>query len=381
MLESEDWPPLSRGRMMALDKWYGGGLILTEGAEHHRQRDELWKPVLADPAAAAGRAVSRAGRRADSWTEGAPIELFTELRSLCWSIEWETLTGEDLDASPELLQAQEAGIAAMQWLLGPFGAARWDWPMPASARTRAARDRLDAAIDALIAERRARPREDVLSRFVASESDDALVRATFKQWLGSRSAPRAVHVDAADAGDAQRRRGALARRARRGARRARGDRRGPGRARLHPPGDQGVDAAVPADPGLLPRGDGRLRRGRDDDSRGPRDRDEPVGDPPRRRPVARAAALRPRPLGRRRAATAPRAPTSPSRPGRTSATPAGWRPRRRSSSSPRSASGGPSGPWTNASRGRSRPGRSRPRAACGWRRPRGGQCPLDEKCM
>ena len=100
VLESEDWPPLSRGRMMALDKWYGGGLILTEGPEHHRQRDELWKPVLADPTAAAGRAVSRAARRADSWKEGEPIEVFTELRSLCWSIEWETLTGEDLDASP-----------------------------------------------------------------------------------------------------------------------------------------------------------------------------------------------------------------------------------------------------------------------------------------
>jgi cytochrome P450 len=185
VLESEDWPPLSRGRMMALDKWYGGGLILTEGAEHHRQRDELWKPVLADPTAAAGRAVARAARCADSWKEGEPIELFTELRSLGWSIEWETLTGEDLDASPELLKAQEAGIAAMQWLLGPFGAARWNSPTPASARTRAARNRLDAAIDALIAERRARPRDDVLSRFVASESDDALVRATFKQWLGA----------------------------------------------------------------------------------------------------------------------------------------------------------------------------------------------------
>ncbi len=185
VLESEDWPPLSRGRMMALDRWYGGGLILTEGAEHHRQRDELWKPVLADPAAAAGTAVTRAARRADSWTEGAPIELFTELRSLCWSIEWETLTGEDLDASPELLQAQEAGIAAMQWLLGPFGSARWGWPTPASSRTRAARDRLDAAIDAMIAERRARPREDVLSAIAARETDDGVVRATFKQWLGA----------------------------------------------------------------------------------------------------------------------------------------------------------------------------------------------------
>jgi cytochrome P450 len=185
VLESEEWPPLSRGRMMALDHWYGGGLILTEGPEHHRQRDELWKPVLADPAAAAGTAVARAARRADSWAEGAPIELFTELRSLSWAIEWESLTGEDLDASPELLKAQEAGIDAMQWLLGPFGSARWNAPLPASTRTRAARERLDAAIDGMIAERRARPRDDVLSRLVERESDNGLVRATFKQWLGA----------------------------------------------------------------------------------------------------------------------------------------------------------------------------------------------------
>src|SRR6476469_3123035 len=96
VLESEDWPPLSRGRMMALDKWYGGGLILTEGPENDSQREELWKPVLVAPEAAPGPAVSRAARRADSWRDGEPIELFTELRSLCWSIEWETLTGEDL---------------------------------------------------------------------------------------------------------------------------------------------------------------------------------------------------------------------------------------------------------------------------------------------
>jgi cytochrome P450 len=183
-LETEDWPPISRGRLMVLDKWYGGGLILTEGAEHHRQRDELWKPILADPATA-DIAVARAARRAASWVQGAPVELFSELRSLCWSVDWETLTGEDLDASPDLLRAQEAGTAAMQWLLGPFGSARWSWPLPSSARTRAAKDRLDSAIDAMIAERRARPRSDLLSRLVEREDDDALVRATFKQWLGA----------------------------------------------------------------------------------------------------------------------------------------------------------------------------------------------------
>jgi len=184
VLESEDWPPLSRGRLMALDKWYGGGLILTEGAEHHRQRDELWKPVLADPSSAA-IGVARAARRARSWREGEPVELFSELRSLCWSIDWEALTGEDLDEAPELLKAQEAGTAAMQWLLGPYGTARWGGPMPSSVRTRAARARLDAAIDAMTAERRARPRDDVLSRWVEREDDDQVVQATFKQWLGA----------------------------------------------------------------------------------------------------------------------------------------------------------------------------------------------------
>jgi cytochrome P450 len=184
-LESEDWPPISRGRLMVLDKWYGGGLILTEGAEHHRQRDELWKPLLADVAGAADVAVARTARRADSWVAGAPVELFGELRSLCWSIDWENLTGDDLDARPDLVAAQAAGTDAMQWLLGPFGSARWGAPLPSSRRTRAAKDRLDKAIDAAIAERRASPRDDLLSRLVERESDDALVRATFKQWLGA----------------------------------------------------------------------------------------------------------------------------------------------------------------------------------------------------
>ena len=129
--------------------------------------------------------MSRAARRADSWQEGEPIELFTELRSLCWSIEWETLTGDDLDASPELLKAQEAGIAAMQWLLGPFGAARWDSPMPASVRTRAARDRLDAAIDAA-SPSVARARATTCSAAGCErEDDDQVIQATFKQWLGA----------------------------------------------------------------------------------------------------------------------------------------------------------------------------------------------------
>jgi cytochrome P450 len=178
-LVNEDWPPLSRGRMMGLDKWYSGGLILTEGLEHHRQRDQLWKPLLADPRTLE-IARERTERWLDTWTN-APMELFSAFRSHVWGIDWATLTGEEI--TPELLRAQEAGVAALVWLLGPYGPRRWS--TPAGARTRAARRRLDAAIDAAIAARRATPSDDLLSRLVALEPDDQLVQATVKQWLGA----------------------------------------------------------------------------------------------------------------------------------------------------------------------------------------------------
>lgn len=188
-LESEDWPPLSRGRLAALTKWYSGGLILTEGAEHHRQRDGLWKPLV-DDQAILEIAVARTEHRAGSWSEGQPFEVFTELRALCWSIDWEAITGADM--TPDLVAAQERGVAALVWLLGPFGTSRWGWPLPGSAQTRAARRRLDAAIDAAVAERRADPdgHADLLAQLVRladadGVSDDELIRASVKQWLGA----------------------------------------------------------------------------------------------------------------------------------------------------------------------------------------------------
>jgi cytochrome P450 len=188
-LESEDWPPLSRGRLAALTKWYSGGLILTEGVEHHRQRDVLWAPLVADRAILEV-AVARTASRADSWAEGEPFEVFSELRGLCWSIDWEAITGGDMP--PDLLAAQERGVAALVWLLGPFGAARWGWPVPGSAQTRAARRRLDAAIEAAVAARRADPEghADLLAQLVRladadGVSDDELICASVKQWLGA----------------------------------------------------------------------------------------------------------------------------------------------------------------------------------------------------
>ena len=191
-MHNDDWPPISRGRLMGLQKWYTEGLFLTYGPEHHRQRDELWKPLLQDPRIPE-LAVSRTARRADSWTEGNPIELYTELRSLCWAIDWEALTGTDLDERPDLLEALELGVEALAWLVLPFGPARWSWPLPQSRRTREARAKLDSLITTMIAERRGRSDGedgDLLTRLVHQAQQDGVtgdetLRATFKMWFGA----------------------------------------------------------------------------------------------------------------------------------------------------------------------------------------------------
>jgi len=192
-MHNEDWPPISRGRLMGLSKWYTEGLFLTYGPEHHRQRDELWKPLFADPLIPE-LAVSRTAQRADSWTEGNPIELYTELRSLCWAIDWQALTGDDLDTRPDLLEALELGVEALAWMVLPFGPARWNWPIPQSRRTREARAKLDALIDTMVAERRARTdgdaTPDLLTRLVREADSDGItndetLRATFKMWFGA----------------------------------------------------------------------------------------------------------------------------------------------------------------------------------------------------
>jgi cytochrome P450 len=198
-LFNEDWPPISRGRLMGLSRWYSEGLFLSYGPEHHRQRDDLWKPLFKDPQIT-DIAVERTRRKVDSWVEGQPIEIYKELRSHCWAIDWEALTGSDLDAAPDILEALELGVEALAWLVLPFGPARWNWPLPQSRKTREARRKLDSLIALMMAERRSRngadgagtsEREDFLTQLVrladadGSITSDEQVRATFKMWFGA----------------------------------------------------------------------------------------------------------------------------------------------------------------------------------------------------
>jgi len=191
VLESKEWPPLSRGRLSSLARWYSGGLILTEGTWHGFQRRTLWQPVVGQPSIMDVTGL-RAARCAGSWEDGATIDAFEELRTLVRTIDWQILTGDDLDARPDLLRAHERGISALAWLLGPFGDSRWGWPLPSSARARSARAVIDTEINRLIDERRGNPKSfgDLLAWFVdrldtdVAEGDE-LICATVKQWLGA----------------------------------------------------------------------------------------------------------------------------------------------------------------------------------------------------
>jgi cytochrome P450 len=185
-LESEDWPPLARGRFANTRKWLTDALLLISGPEHHRQRDELWLPLLQDSPIPA-LAVERTRRRAATWVEGLPFDVYGELRRHIWAIDWEAWTGTELDSSPDLIHALELGVDAMGWLPLPLSGPRWDW----SRSTRDAKAKLDGVIAMMIAERRASPREDLLTKAVAiadapgSITTDEQVRGTMKGWFNA----------------------------------------------------------------------------------------------------------------------------------------------------------------------------------------------------
>lgn len=186
-LENDDWPPLSRGRLMAFQRWCPGGLVTTSGEAHHRQVADIWRPLARDTAIL-DIAVRRAGARAEGWSEGRPLELFAELQALCWAIDWEAMCGGELDDAPEMLAALRLGYDALVWLVLPFGTVRWSLPLPQSRRTRAARDRLDVAVTRMIAARRSADGDapdDLLTKLVRATESDEQVRATFKIWFGT----------------------------------------------------------------------------------------------------------------------------------------------------------------------------------------------------
>lgn len=183
-LHNEDWPPITRGRLARLKNWYSGGLFITSGPDHHRQRDEIWKPLFDDPRIPKA-AVAHTRKHAERWREGSTIEIYHDLLRLVYGIDWEVLTGKPLDSEPGAFSALATGVEVLPWLPLPYSQRRWRSPLPHAMRGRRAKARLDAIVDAMIAERRGNGHDDLLTRIVQTSATDKEARATFMMYFGA----------------------------------------------------------------------------------------------------------------------------------------------------------------------------------------------------
>ena len=146
-LESEQWPPLARGRMDYIKYWYEGGLATKTGPVHDLHRDRMWIPNLADPAILE-RGIEEAVRWPEQWRDGGTIEAYEDLRRMAYGIGWRALTGESLhERRPVVYDALAAGDAWLGRLVHPLGTLRWRLPTPESRRGHRLRRELDSAID------------------------------------------------------------------------------------------------------------------------------------------------------------------------------------------------------------------------------------------
>lgn len=190
-LLNENWPPISRGRLVNLKNWYKGGLFVNIGKEHHRQRDDIWMPVLKDPVIPQITA-QLAEEWVGNWKDGKTYDIFNDLRALCFTIDWKALTGEDLRKDPELLDALVTGVNTLPWLILPLGITRWGLPLPSTVKAKRAQTVINDRVTALIAERRRdKSKTDLLAKMVAmrdqpgSETTDAQLNSTMMMYFGA----------------------------------------------------------------------------------------------------------------------------------------------------------------------------------------------------
>ena len=169
-------------------------LIVSDGADHQRRRKAVtpgfarrrlngWIPMIAaETDAAIDRLV------AERPASGAAVDLYPVGRDLVLRVVVRAMFGESMAARTgeigELFQRPQAYLEspAVRQLPHPF-------PFTARARVRADRRRLDAIIDAEIAQRRAHPHDeaaDVLSALLHSgEMNDAEIRDQVVSLIGA----------------------------------------------------------------------------------------------------------------------------------------------------------------------------------------------------
>jgi cytochrome P450 len=166
---------LERAKMLL-----GEGLLTSEDELHLRQR-RLAQPAFhrARIAAYAEKMATYAARRTEQWRDGARLDVAREMAAYTLAVVGKTLFDADIEGEAhEIGEALGAAIEAFNLSVLPFGELLERLPLPVTLRFRRGRERLDATIYRLIAERRAsgEDRGDLLSMLLLardSEGDDS----------------------------------------------------------------------------------------------------------------------------------------------------------------------------------------------------------------
>lgn len=154
----------------------GEGLLTSEDTLHLRQR-RLIQPAFHRDRIASYAAVMTeyADRVRSGWTDEQPIDASHEMTRLTLGVVGKTLFDADVESqAKEVGEALSAVMASFWMMMLPLANVLERLPVPALRRSRAARQRLDAIIYRMIAERRRSPsdRGDLLSMLLMAQDDE-----------------------------------------------------------------------------------------------------------------------------------------------------------------------------------------------------------------
>jgi cytochrome P450 len=150
----------------------GRGLFTAEH-EWHKRQHRLMAPAFAPRRVAsyADAMVALCEHRIQRWSDGAPVDIVSEMMQLTLAIAGKCLFDADLeeDAGDVRVALTDAMQALSDYVSVPIPVPR-SWPTPTNRRLRRAVARLDQTIYRIISERRAlgRDRGDVLSMLIAA---------------------------------------------------------------------------------------------------------------------------------------------------------------------------------------------------------------------
>ena len=162
---------LERAKMLL-----GDGLLTSEDELHLRQR-RLAQPAFhrARITAYAETMSAYAARRSEQWRDGERLDVAREMAAYTLAVVGKTLFDADIEGEAhEIGEALGAAIEAFNLSVLPFGELLERLPLPVTLRFRRGRERLDATIYRLIAERRAsgEDRGDLLSMLLLAQDSE-----------------------------------------------------------------------------------------------------------------------------------------------------------------------------------------------------------------